>query len=126
MANEANWPVVGGEYEHRTAATAVKVLAIEGGEVSARYVHRSGVEGGMMLPLTPTVFRKFFLPEDQSPIPALTKALQHVKREWQHNVPSDCYSTGPCTGDIVQDHLACPGCAVQRVIDAALALVEAK
>lgn len=63
--------------------------------------------------------------EDQSPIPALTKALQHVKREWQHNVPSDCYSTGPCTGDIVQDYVACPGCAVQREIDAALALVEA-
>lgn len=28
-----------------------------------------------------------------------------------HNAPSDCYATGPMTGDPIQDLVVCPACA---------------
>jgi hypothetical protein len=55
----------------------------------------------------------------------MLEALKFVKKEWQHTAPSDCYSTGPCTGDPIRDHVSCPGCATQGTIDAAIALAEA-
>lgn len=53
--------------------------------------------------------------------PELYEALTLVSKEWEHNAPSDCYSTGPLTGNLIRDHVACPGCAVQRAVEAALA-----
>lgn len=53
--------------------------------------------------------------------PELLEALKFAKDQWQHSTPSDCYSQGPCTGDLIQDYVACPGCEVQRRIDAAIA-----
>jgi hypothetical protein len=38
-----------------------------------------------------------------------------------HNVPGDCWSTGPKTGDIIADHLVCPGCCALVSLRAALA-----
>lgn len=76
MANEANWPIVGGEYRNRSYAVSARVTAIEGDRVSATYIHPDGRLGGNVLPMSVSVFRKSFLPEDESPILALTKALR--------------------------------------------------
>lgn len=54
----------------------------------------------------------------------LREALMTARVEFSHTPPNDCYSTGPFTGDIIQDHVACPGCAVIAKIDAALAECE--
>lgn len=56
----------------------------------------------------------------------LLEALKFAKQEWQHNFPSDCYSNGPHSGDIIQDYVVCPGCAVQQKIDAAIAKAESQ
>lgn len=58
--------------------------------------------------------------------PELLDALKFAKQEWQHNFPSDCYSNGPHSGDLVQDYVVCPGCAVQAKIDAAISKAEGR
>ena len=57
----------------------------------------------------------------EAEIERLREALRAVKKEWPHTPPRDCYATGPRTGDPIQDYVACPGCALQRKIEAALA-----
>lgn len=36
----------------------------------------------------------------------------------EHNSPSDCYSTGPLTGDPIVDLVQCPGCALKNALRA--------
>lgn len=50
------------------------------------------------------------------PVAALTFAAKQLK----HNTPDDCWATGPMTGDVINDLIACPGCEALRRIDAAL------
>ena len=50
----------------------------------------------------------------------LSKALKFIFGEFDHDVPSSCYSTGPLTGDVVQDFLACPGCRAVALAESAL------
>lgn len=50
----------------------------------------------------------------------LYEALKAYVVEVNHTAPDDCYSSGPRTGDFIQDHVACPGCAVLEKARAAL------
>jgi hypothetical protein len=38
-----------------------------------------------------------------------------------HCAPADCYSTGPRTGDVVQDYVACPACSFIAAYDEVIA-----
>jgi hypothetical protein len=58
--------------------------------------------------------------------PEMYQALQAVMEEWPHQSPADCYSTGPRTGNLIQDHVACPGCAIKAKIEAAIAKAEGR
>ena len=53
--------------------------------------------------------------------PGMFDALRLAREQLAHNVPDDCWSTGPSTGDQFQDLVVCPGCAALAKIDAALA-----
>lgn len=119
MANEANWPVVGGEYRNRSYTVSARVTAIEGDQVSATYIHPNGCLGGNVLPVTASVFRKSFLPADQSPIPALTKALKDSRSmiEDYYGFARADWNAKPAYEQRIADQLT--------DIDAALALVEA-
>jgi hypothetical protein len=57
----------------------------------------------------------------QAELDRLRDALASVNKEWHHDSPSDCYSTGPHSGDFIQDYVACPGCQVQAKVSSALA-----
>ena len=57
--------------------------------------------------------------------PALLAACKIARQELEHAVPSGCWSTGPLTGDVIQDHIICPGCTAISQIDAAIAAAEA-
>lgn len=48
------------------------------------------------------------------------EALEAAKKELTHNVPEDCWATGPLTGNPVEDLLVCPGCRTIKKIDSAL------
>lgn len=50
----------------------------------------------------------------------LREALEIAEKELTHAVPGSCYSTGPMTGDPIQDLVACPGCAALAKVRAAL------
>ncbi len=41
----------------------------------------------------------------------LAAALERAVKELDHDVPANCYATGPRTGDPIQDFISCPGCA---------------
>lgn len=63
-----------------------------------------------------TVYELYYkLLKAEAELARAREALQLVNQEWHHSAPGDCYSTGP-----VVDHLGCPGCEVQRHIEAAL------
>lgn len=47
-------------------------------------------------------------------------ALKTAEKELTHAVPGSCYSTGPMTGDPIQDLVACPGCAALAKVRAAI------
>ena len=53
--------------------------------------------------------------------PELFEAARFAREQLDHIVPGDCWSTGPRTGDPIQDLIVCPGCAAIAKIDAALA-----
>ena len=45
----------------------------------------------------------------------------------EHNAPSDCYSTGPSTGNVIVDHVACPSCsAIQFLADYSAAILATR
>lgn len=71
------WPRAGGVYQDNTYPDLrARVTAVIDGEVHATYIHRAGNEGGSLPRVSESVFRKRHHPEDQSPIPALVKALK--------------------------------------------------
>ena len=51
----------------------------------------------------------------------LRAALVAYQRAYPHNAPSDCFATGPMTGDAITDLVACPGCDADRLANEALA-----
>jgi hypothetical protein len=52
----------------------------------------------------------------------LVEALREARRAiGDHNAPSDCYATGPLTGDPYRDLVECPACSAIAKIDAVLA-----
>lgn len=57
--------------------------------------------------------------------PDLLEALKEGRRAiGDHNAPSDCYATGPLTGDPMRDLVQCPGCSFIKMYDAAIAKAE--
>jgi hypothetical protein len=58
--------------------------------------------------------------------PEMLEALKLSAKEWAHEAPDDCYSTGPYTGDVIQDHVVCPACVMLRTINAAILKAEGK
>ena len=56
---------------------------------------------------------------------ALAEALKEGRRAiGDHNAPSDCYATGPLTGDPIRDLVQCPACSFIAMYDAALAAYQ--
>ena len=53
--------------------------------------------------------------------PELLAALKIAETEMTHDVPRDCWATGPLTGDAIQDLIICPGCIALVKIRAAIA-----
>lgn len=52
----------------------------------------------------------------------LREALKEARRAiGDHHAPSDCYATGPLTGDPFRDLVQCPACSFIAMYDAALA-----
>lgn len=58
----------------------------------------------------------------------LLEALQASKATLMHDVPGDCWSSGPSQGDsthdLIADLVVCPSCLAIREIDHALAAAE--
>lgn len=40
----------------------------------------------------------------------LRATLQSTMKVIEHDVPAECWATGPLTGDALEDLLVCPGC----------------
>ena len=55
----------------------------------------------------------------EGPTPEMRKALLLAESALAHE-KSDCWATGPKTGDPVLDFIACPGCAALYAIRVAL------
>lgn len=54
--------------------------------------------------------------------PDLLAALEEGRRAiGDHNAPTDCYATGPLTGNVIRDLVECPACAFIAAYDAAIA-----
>ena len=49
------------------------------------------------------------------------EVLEFAKVGLFHYVPEDCWSTGPLTGNPIDDLIACPGCRSLALIDVLLA-----
>ena len=60
----------------------------------------------------------------------LLEALKVAKEALQHDVPGDCWATGPLTGNradqIVIDLIVCPGCVALNEINKAISKAEGK
>lgn len=41
-------------------------------------------------------------------------AYQKAYTSEGHKIPHDCFATGPCTGDPIQDLVMCPGCWAEQ------------
>ncbi len=54
----------------------------------------------------------------------LVKALTLLMAEVAHNAPDECWSTGPSTGDPIQDLIICPGCIALNNARAVLATAK--
>jgi hypothetical protein len=51
----------------------------------------------------------------------LLDALHEGRRAiGDHSAPSDCYATGPMTGDLYRDLVQCPACSFIAMYDAAI------
>lgn len=48
-------------------------------------------------------------------------ALETSRKALGHDVPEQCWATGPNTGDPFQDLIVCPGCAANSKIDTIIA-----
>lgn len=56
----------------------------------------------------------------------LVTALKEARRAiGDHNAPSDCYATGPMTGDSIRDLVQCPACSAIAMYDEAIAKATA-
>lgn len=51
----------------------------------------------------------------------LVEGLALYISAYPHHAPEDCFSTGPMTGDNIQDLVTCPGCAAQKQARALIA-----
>ncbi len=59
--------------------------------------------------------------------PELLEALKIGRRAiGEHNAPSDCYATGPLTGNHFADLVQCPACLFIHMYDAAVAKAEGR
>ena len=53
--------------------------------------------------------------------PELLAALKAAMKQLEHDVPSNCWATGPNTGNPIEDLIVCPGCRVLAAAHAAIA-----
>lgn len=51
----------------------------------------------------------------------LVEALGVARIALTHDTPGDCWSTGPATGNHIEDLIVCPGCRALNYIEQALA-----
>ena len=59
--------------------------------------------------------------------PEMLEALKIGRRAiGEHNAPSDCYATGPLTGNHYADLVQCPACLFIHMYDAAIAKAEGR
>jgi hypothetical protein len=58
--------------------------------------------------------------------PDLLEAAKLAIDSLTHSVPGDCWSNGPNTGDVVEDHIVCPGCRALNSLTKAIAKAEGK
>lgn len=58
---------------------------------------------------------------------ALAKEVlnEGVRAIGDHNAPSDCYATGPLTGNHIRDLVECPACSSLALSEIALSAIEA-
>lgn len=55
----------------------------------------------------------------------LVEALKEGRRAiGDHSAPSDCYATGPVTGNLYRDLVECPACSFIALHDVAIAKLE--
>ena len=59
-------------------------------------------------------------------VKALVEAARAARSVLEHEVPYDCWATGPNTGDPIVDLVACHACAAIAQIDTALAALDGK
>jgi len=52
------------------------------------------------------------------------KAYQFAYTPDGHSAPHDCFSTGPLTGSMIAEYVACPGCSAEQLGDKALSATE--
>jgi len=57
-------------------------------------------------------------------VKALVEAARAARSVLEHEVPYDCWATGPNTGDPIVDLVACHACAAIAQIDTALAALD--
>ncbi len=55
----------------------------------------------------------------------LDAVLQSAHLALIHSVPNDCFSTGPLTGDPIEDLVVCPGCRAIAAIEEVLTEAQA-
>lgn len=57
--------------------------------------------------------------------PELLEALKEARRAiGEHFAPTDCYATGPATGDPIRDLVQCPACTAIAMHDRAIAKAQ--
>lgn len=60
-------------------------------------------------------------------VATLLEALKAGRRAiGDHSAPTDCYATGPLTGDPHRDLVECPACIFISLYDAVIAKVEGR
>lgn len=55
----------------------------------------------------------------------LMAACERGAKELDHSIPSGCWSTGPLTGDVIEDLVVCHGCRALAIMRGALSHARA-
>jgi len=54
----------------------------------------------------------------------LVKVIRLFMKAYPHEFPSECFATGPLTGDPIEDLVVCPGCRAKKAAEEILADFE--
>lgn len=127
-SSEPNWPIrVGGVYavKHTREVPVLQRVTATDGEMVYTVIVTKIPSGGTREHSPDSYFaadfRALHHPGDGGPLPAFRAAANLAIAALEHSVPADCWSTGPATGNAVEDFVVCPGC---RALAALRALPE--